>query len=209
MRVLLISDPNITENEPNTESEGVDNMAYSSADEDDIGKEENEEIEDEEEDGSDGDQESNETDEESDFEPESTESTEIDGGGSKNSKKNSGKGGERMAAAALCVNVGSFSDPGDLPGLAHFLEHMVFMGSKKFPEENAFDEYLKVATVFKSLFCLSSLLSCVLRRMEEVRMPQPITKLQLLNLKSINATSMKHWKYLPSSLPPPYFYRKV
>ena len=28
-----------------------------------------------------------------------------------------------QAAAALCINVGSFSDPDDLPGLAHFLEH--------------------------------------------------------------------------------------
>lgn len=28
-----------------------------------------------------------------------------------------------QAAAALCVGVGSFSDPDDLPGLAHFLEH--------------------------------------------------------------------------------------
>lgn len=28
-----------------------------------------------------------------------------------------------QSAAALCVGVGSFSDPSDLPGLAHFLEH--------------------------------------------------------------------------------------
>ncbi|CAB1324633.1 unnamed protein product [Coregonus sp. 'balchen'] len=30
---------------------------------------------------------------------------------------------EKQSAAALCVSVGSFSDPEDLPGLAHFLEH--------------------------------------------------------------------------------------
>uniref|UniRef100_A0A3B4A1W4 Nardilysin b (N-arginine dibasic convertase) n=1 Tax=Periophthalmus magnuspinnatus TaxID=409849 RepID=A0A3B4A1W4_9GOBI len=48
-----------------------------------------------------------------------------------------------QAAAALCVAVGSFSDPDALPGLAHFLEHMVFMGSEKFPEENGFDSFLK------------------------------------------------------------------
>uniref|UniRef100_A0A3P9NF68 Nardilysin b (N-arginine dibasic convertase) n=1 Tax=Poecilia reticulata TaxID=8081 RepID=A0A3P9NF68_POERE len=47
------------------------------------------------------------------------------------------------AAAALCVGVGSFCDPDDLPGLAHFLEHMVFMGSEKFPAENDFDAFLK------------------------------------------------------------------
>lgn len=28
-----------------------------------------------------------------------------------------------QAAAALCISVGSFSDPDELPGLAHFLEH--------------------------------------------------------------------------------------
>uniref|UniRef100_A0AAY4A2R5 Nardilysin n=1 Tax=Denticeps clupeoides TaxID=299321 RepID=A0AAY4A2R5_9TELE len=50
---------------------------------------------------------------------------------------------EKQSAAALCVGVGSFSDPGDLPGLAHFLEHMVFMGSEKYPSENGFDAFLK------------------------------------------------------------------
>ena len=29
------------------------------------------------------------------------------------------------------VNVGNFSDPEDLPGLAHCVEHMLFMGTKK------------------------------------------------------------------------------
>ena len=31
----------------------------------------------------------------------------------------------------------------ELPGLAHFLEHMVFMGSKKYPDENAYDEFIQ------------------------------------------------------------------
>uniref|UniRef100_A0A8C7NMH5 Nardilysin a (N-arginine dibasic convertase) n=1 Tax=Oncorhynchus mykiss TaxID=8022 RepID=A0A8C7NMH5_ONCMY len=48
-----------------------------------------------------------------------------------------------QSAAALCVGIGSFSDPNDLPGLAHFLEHMVFMGSEKYPSENGFDAFLK------------------------------------------------------------------
>lgn len=49
---------------------------------------------------------------------------------------------EKMAAAALCVGVGSFHEPKHLQGLAHFLEHMVFMGSEKYPRENYFDAFL-------------------------------------------------------------------
>ena len=36
-----------------------------------------------------------------------------------------------MAAASVDVHVGSWSDPDDLAGLAHFCEHMLFMSSKK------------------------------------------------------------------------------
>ena len=36
-----------------------------------------------------------------------------------------------MAGASLDVHVGSYSDPEDLPGLAHFCEHMLFLASKK------------------------------------------------------------------------------
>nr|CAI5844579.1 unnamed protein product [Callosobruchus analis] len=50
---------------------------------------------------------------------------------------------QKMAAAGLCIGVGSFSDPKDVPGMAHFLEHMVFMGSEKFPSENDFDSFIK------------------------------------------------------------------
>ncbi|KAG8238765.1 hypothetical protein J437_LFUL018638, partial [Ladona fulva] len=50
---------------------------------------------------------------------------------------------EFQAAASLCVGVGSFSDPDKYPGLAHFLEHMVFMGSRKYPKENDFDSFIK------------------------------------------------------------------
>ncbi|XP_073259534.1 nardilysin-like [Porites lutea] len=49
----------------------------------------------------------------------------------------------KLSAAALCINAGNFSDPEDIPGLAHFLEHMVFMGSEKYPDENAFDAFIK------------------------------------------------------------------
>ena len=34
------------------------------------------------------------------------------------------------SAATLSVGVGAFQDPEDAQGIAHFLEHMLFMGSK-------------------------------------------------------------------------------
>ncbi|CAF3767652.1 unnamed protein product [Adineta steineri] len=49
------------------------------------------------------------------------------------------------AAAALDVSVGSLADPRDVPGTAHFLEHMLSMGSSKYPGEN---EYSKLGVGF-------------------------------------------------------------
>ncbi|XP_055843466.1 nardilysin isoform X2 [Episyrphus balteatus] len=53
------------------------------------------------------------------------------------------EGDEKLAACALMIDVGSFSDPKEYQGLSHFLEHMIFMGSKQFPAENAFDAHVK------------------------------------------------------------------
>jgi len=35
------------------------------------------------------------------------------------------------ASASVNVNVGSFSDADDMPGMAHAVEHLLFMGTKK------------------------------------------------------------------------------
>ncbi|KAH7476370.1 Nardilysin-like [Phytophthora ramorum] len=48
----------------------------------------------------------------------------------------------RRAGACLTVGVGSFAEPETLPGLAHYLEHMLFMGSSKYPDENEFESFL-------------------------------------------------------------------
>ncbi|HKM97613.1 MAG TPA: pitrilysin [Buttiauxella sp.] len=45
--------------------------------------------------------------------------------------------------SALVVPVGSLEDPDDHLGLAHYLEHMTLMGSKKYPEPDSLSEYLK------------------------------------------------------------------
>ncbi|KAJ2026479.1 metalloprotease, partial [Coemansia sp. S610] len=48
----------------------------------------------------------------------------------------------KEAAASLSVNVGSNANPAEFQGLAHFLEHMLFLGTEKYPKEGEFDEYL-------------------------------------------------------------------
>jgi len=47
------------------------------------------------------------------------------------------------AAAALDVKVGCSLDPKTHMGTAHFLEHMLFMGSEKFPSENEYSVFIK------------------------------------------------------------------
>ena len=44
-------------------------------------------------------------------------------------------------AAALCVAVGQLDDPPEVQGLAHFCEHMLFLGTKRYPEESNFDAF--------------------------------------------------------------------
>lgn len=46
------------------------------------------------------------------------------------------------SAASLSVDVGSWNDPKEHPGIAHFLEHMLFLGTKKFPNESEYDHFI-------------------------------------------------------------------
>ena len=46
------------------------------------------------------------------------------------------------SAAALTVNVGHFDDPADREGLAHFLEHMLFLGSERYPVAGEYQHFI-------------------------------------------------------------------
>ena len=47
-----------------------------------------------------------------------------------------------ISAASMNVKVGSLSDPDDAQGLAHFLEHMLFLGTEKYPDVEDYKLYL-------------------------------------------------------------------
>ncbi|WP_432472420.1 insulinase family protein [Amphritea sp. HPY] len=46
------------------------------------------------------------------------------------------------AAASLDVNVGSNANPAQRQGLAHFLEHMLFLGTEKFPDAGSYQAFI-------------------------------------------------------------------
>uniref|UniRef100_A0A6M2EQF5 Peptidase M16 N-terminal domain-containing protein n=1 Tax=Populus davidiana TaxID=266767 RepID=A0A6M2EQF5_9ROSI len=121
---LLVHDPEIYPDGVPDESGTVE---YS---EHDVGEEEDDDDDDDEEE-----EEEEEDDEEGEGEEENSEGEEEKGKGGASSQT-------KKAAAAMCVAMGSFSDPAEAQGLAHFLEHMLFMGSEEFPDENEYDSYL-------------------------------------------------------------------
>ncbi|MCD8512406.1 MAG: insulinase family protein [Nitrincola sp.] len=46
------------------------------------------------------------------------------------------------AAASMDVAVGSGANPESIPGLAHFLEHMLFLGTEKYPEADSYQSFI-------------------------------------------------------------------
>lgn len=59
---------------------------------------------------------------------------------------------QNLAAVALCVGSGCFQDPPSVQGLSHLLEHMIFMGSEKYPKENEFDQYVSAHGGFDNAY---------------------------------------------------------
>ena len=49
---------------------------------------------------------------------------------------------ESQPAVSMGVSTGHFDDPPDYPGLAHFCEHMLFLGTKKYPQVNTYSNFV-------------------------------------------------------------------
>jgi insulysin len=47
-----------------------------------------------------------------------------------------------ISSASIAIDAGSYNDPEEVQGLAHFLEHMLFLGTEKYPDEGEYTEYL-------------------------------------------------------------------
>ena len=47
-----------------------------------------------------------------------------------------------VSAASMEVAAGSFSDPHNAEGLAHFCEHMLFLGTEKYPNQHEYSQFL-------------------------------------------------------------------
>ena len=50
----------------------------------------------------------------------------------------------QISGCCVYVASGSYHDPTDRFGLSHFLEHMLFLGNKRCPEEGMFEKYVEL-----------------------------------------------------------------
>lgn len=57
-------------------------------------------------------------------------------------EEDDGEDGELHAAVSCAVAVGSFCDPPESLGCAHFLEHLLFLGSEEYPGEASFSDLI-------------------------------------------------------------------
>ncbi|KAI5152334.1 insulysin [Enteropsectra breve] len=56
------------------------------------------------------------------------------------------------SSCAVSVGIGSYNDPHEHPGLAHFLEHMLFMGTAEYPGENDFQNFLSLHNGYSNAY---------------------------------------------------------
>ena len=60
-------------------------------------------------------------------------------------------------SASLVVGVGSMADPPERQGLTHFLEHMLFLGTKKYPDAGSYQEFIATHDGFSNAYTAETL----------------------------------------------------
>ena len=60
--------------------------------------------------------------------------------------------GEAIGYVSLAVNVGSFNDPKERQGMAHLLEHMIFMGSKTYQGQDEYSNHISESGGFTNAY---------------------------------------------------------
>lgn len=90
------------------------------------------------------------------------------------------------ASASVNVNVGSFSDADDMPGMAHAVEHLLFMGTEKVLCHNffCFSSLLKLRSIRSRMITTSTSLPIPATLTPTPALPKPTTSLKLLPLPS-------------------------
>ena len=101
------------------------------------------------------------------------------------------------------VGVGSNSDPIEFQGMAHFLEHMLFLGSKKYPQENYFDKTISenggYSNAYTSFFETNYYFKCNNNSKEKIMdifsqfFIDPLFEESMIN-REINAVNSEHLK---------------
>jgi insulysin len=113
------------------------------------------------------------------------------------------------SACCLCTEVGHMNDPDKLPGCAHFLEHMLFLGTSKYPNENEYSSFLSknhgssnAATypdITKYYFdCMPEKLEEAIDRFSQFFLAPLFT--ESATLREINAVNSEHEKNLAADV---------
>lgn len=59
------------------------------------------------------------------------------------------------SSAALVLPVGAMDDPSDREGMAHFLEHMLFLGTEKYPQPNEYGNFMQANGGYNNAYTAS------------------------------------------------------
>eukprot|EP00747_Dinoflagellata_sp_TGD_P162306 gnl/TRDRNA2_/TRDRNA2_179760_c0_seq1.p1 gnl/TRDRNA2_/TRDRNA2_179760_c0~~gnl/TRDRNA2_/TRDRNA2_179760_c0_seq1.p1 ORF type:complete len:1195 (+),score=248.56 gnl/TRDRNA2_/TRDRNA2_179760_c0_seq1:68-3652(+) len=61
----------------------------------------------------------------------------------------------KKVAVSVAVQAGSFDDPAEFPGLAHFCEHMLFLGTEHYPDSKGFDNFVSSNAGYNNAYTAS------------------------------------------------------